>query len=522
MPKKAYPVLIVRIRDVLRLETCLPPDHVLLTALKDPATRRYVRLHKRSGNELTFSNSSALHALEPLLSDPSPNTKTRTSAYPKCHISHRTTLPFPAPPTNASSDGTRTPEKPSGRSRSGSGASLASIGAGISSVVSGIGEAKLPVGEGKGRLNPFANLWGGREREKRGKMEEKVEASAAELPEISTSEHVDAEVENVNGDMTASVTSDGQKTPTTDSQTVPSPAPTDSPLTPDGFQVPAWTIDRTIKYAEITQSLGKAITRRIKDRLDGAPEKVVEKVIKFVSAAHPCYSSETSLLSVGVNTDEILHFRHADETSSTYQRFMGSVYDELYAHHLAAALVPKSPVVTGSALSGLRRRGSQKGKNAAVSPAPEEESEVDQRKREASEKARLHAAEEAAEEQAVVETDRIEAVVCELFYIRCVLSAKYILGRSAYPALRSLFSPATSDDGKHDIALSSRIAALNMLDLSLEHLGVVVKETVAEPGREAELAERNRRVESGLQKMIERVGNRMFSCVSIGCGWLTS
>lgn len=49
---------------------------------------------------------------------------------------------------------------------------------------------------------------------------------------------------------------------------------------------------------------------------------------------------------------------------------------------------------------------------------------------------------------------------------------------------------------------------MNMLDLSLEHLGVVVKETIAEPGKEAELAERNLRVEEGLQKMIESVGSR--------------
>jgi hypothetical protein len=55
-----------------------------------------------------------------------------------------------------------------------------------------------------------------------------------------------------------------------------------------------------------------------------------------------------------------------------------------------------------------------------------------------------------------------------------------------------------------------------MLDLSLEHLGVVVKETVAEPGREAELAERNRRVESGLVKMIEKVGDRMYWRYVIG------
>lgn len=71
-----------------------------------------------------------------------------------------------------------------------------------------------------------------------------------------------------------------------------------------------------------------------------------------------------------------------------------------------------------------------------------------------------------------------------------------------------MFSPGTSDDGKHDIALSSRIAAMHLLDLSLEHLGVVVKETSAEPGKEAELMERNRRVEQGLQKMIEDVGSR--------------
>ncbi|CAK5273819.1 unnamed protein product [Mycena citricolor] len=37
-----------------------------------------------------------------------------------------------------------------------------------------------------------------------------------------------------------------------------------------------------------------------------------------------------------------------------------------------------------------------------------------------------------------------------------------------------LFSPASSDDPSHDQALSSRVAALNMLDLNLEHLGVDV------------------------------------------------
>lgn len=47
-----------------------------------------------------------------------------------------------------------------------------------------------------------------------------------------------------------------------------------------------------------------------------------------------------------------------------------------------------------------------------------------------------------------------------------------------------------------------------MLELSLEHLGVVVKETVVEPGQEAALAERNLRVERGLDRMVGRVGTR--------------
>lgn len=38
--------------------------------------------------------------------------------------------------------------------------------------------------------------------------------------------------------------------------------------------------------------------------------------------------------------------------------------------------------------------------------------------------------------------------------------------------LSRLFRPSNSDDASHDEALSSRIAALNMLDLTLDHLGV--------------------------------------------------
>lgn len=60
----------------------------------------------------------------------------------------------------------------------------------------------------------------------------------------------------------------------------------------------------------------------------------------------------------------------------------------------------------------------------------------------------------ADKERKIRETmDIVERAVCSLFYDR-------------------LFAPEGSDDKSHDEALSSRVAALNMLDLTLEHLGV--------------------------------------------------
>lgn len=43
-----------------------------------------------------------------------------------------------------------------------------------------------------------------------------------------------------------------------------------------------------------------------------------------------------------------------------------------------------------------------------------------------------------------------------------------------------LFLPSSTDDAEHDEALSSRIAAVNLLDLGLGHLGVDVGESSKE------------------------------------------
>ncbi|EJD48228.1 hypothetical protein AURDEDRAFT_113071 [Auricularia subglabra TFB-10046 SS5] len=60
--------------------------------------------------------------------------------------------------------------------------------------------------------------------------------------------------------------------------------------------------------------------------------------------------------------------------------------------------------------------------------------------------------------------DRIESAICTIFYDH-------------------FFRPSESDDASHDEALASRVAALNMLDLSLDHLGVdTIGQTAAVEG----------------------------------------
>ena len=63
-----------------------------------------------------------------------------------------------------------------------------------------------------------------------------------------------------------------------------------------------------------------------------------------------------------------------------------------------------------------------------------------------------------------------------------------------------LFSPLESDDSRHDEALSSRIAALNMLDLSLDHLGLITRPEDAPPEEDGLVAR-------GLADIVDRIGD---------------
>lgn len=67
-----------------------------------------------------------------------------------------------------------------------------------------------------------------------------------------------------------------------------------------------------------------------------------------------------------------------------------------------------------------------------------------------------------------------------------------------------LFSPLCSDDARHDEALSSRVAALNMLDLTLDHLGLITHPANPPPGEEGLISK-------GLADIVERVGLGEFA-----------
>jgi hypothetical protein len=67
--------------------------------------------------------------------------------------------------------------------------------------------------------------------------------------------------------------------------------------------------------------------------------------------------------------------------------------------------------------------------------------------------------------------------------------------------IERLFSPIESDDARHDEVLASRIAALNMLDLSLDHLGLITQPDEVDPD-----IEDRHSIQNGLRDVVEQIG----------------
>ncbi|BEI81409.1 hypothetical protein CcaverHIS002_0205690 [Cutaneotrichosporon cavernicola] len=188
----------------------------------------------------------------------------------------------------------------------------------------------------------------------------------------------------------------------------------------EGYSVAAYVVDRGIRYTEVHKALVKAVRGVVRAELEGLPDRVVDKVLRFVTGSVCPVSGgvdgallKAHHLGLGAGDSDVpLDFSNSTVAGERSQDFMEGVYDDLVQH--------------------FRAEGPKKWENDE------------------------DAHEGYIEDEAGDGTERVEALVCRLLHNR-------------------IFSPLNSDDARHDEALASRIAALNMLDLSLDHLGLITR-----------------------------------------------
>ncbi|KAI0313200.1 hypothetical protein OF83DRAFT_1065909 [Amylostereum chailletii] len=219
----------------------------------------------------------------------------------------------------------------------------------------------------------------------------------------------------------------------------PSPPPPPPPDVEHAVEVPAFTIDRPVIWKDVGRQINKALKAEMKEALtvSGAPSWVVNRVHEFATGMYPFIKSASGAKRpfTGNNPAQPTQTYTIDppqetveELSQQFQDFYAELEDEIYAG--ASPTTSRAP------------KGSSEGST-----------DGDHKK----EKGKKRLSENSVNDPLEV----VERVMCSMFYDRLYLQPQ-------------------SDDGSHDEALSSRIAALNMLDLGLEHLGVDVGSSGAE------------------------------------------
>ncbi|KAK8850516.1 hypothetical protein IAR55_004434 [Kwoniella newhampshirensis] len=340
-----------------------------------------------------------------------------------------------------------------------------------------------------GRMNPFASLFGG---------------SNAPSPTLASSSTTAPSATPTSPSMQADCTLSPDMTPTPPRSRPSSPTPsspkpsllaidppdnasilsdTPSVLSGEGFQVTAYTVSRPIRYNETHKTLTKAIRTHVRDALSRLPDKVVEKVTKLVipNVASSSLTAGDEVLKgrshLASDLDNVarLDFDDPTGTGERLQDFMEGIYDDLVACYRS------------DGQEGLKRKssGNIPWGRAAHYQSQDGDADGDKERRKKIELDK----EELIEKEASEGTERVEALVCRLLYNR-------------------LFSPLESDDAKHDEALASRIAALNMLDLSLDHLGLITHPEDEEPAGT---------IAKGLADIVDRIGNELQKLANASC-----
>ncbi|KAH9933442.1 uncharacterized protein B0H18DRAFT_983709 [Fomitopsis serialis] len=252
------------------------------------------------------------------------------------------------------------------------------------------------------------------------------------------------------------------------SQVTPSPDRT-SPAE-HSLDVPAFTISTRVDRATLGRSLTDVIRGEMRAVLGdaGVPSWAIERVKQFAEPCFPSPNGDPGAVARAVSGGGRGRGRGsgewviatnpsqgAEDVSNKFQEFYNDLEDMLWAR------LPKS----GHKLRKGHGKATQHAKEDGGDVGPPSTDDVTEEK--AADETEM-GEEEKRTTQIRVTMDAIERVLCCLLYDR-------------------LFLPESADDAEHDEALSSRIAAVNLLDLGLGHLGVDVgnssKEVEAVVGR---------------------------------------
>jgi hypothetical protein len=176
-------------------------------------------------------------------------------------------------------------------------------------------------------------------------------------------------------------------------------------------------VSRVIKATEAHKALTKALRGYIRDTLQGIPEKVVERLYKFLlGPVLPLPGQAQGDLAkalAGGTPDKPLDFADPEEVSAVLQGLVEEVYDDLIASYKAENPILTPP--THNEMGILRRKGSGSGRKNA--PEYPDETEVEKKARIEKEK---RDAEEKIEREAAEGTDRVETLLCLMLYNQSV------------------------------------------------------------------------------------------------------
>ncbi|GAC98837.1 hypothetical protein PHSY_006432 [Pseudozyma hubeiensis SY62] len=243
--------------------------------------------------------------------------------------------------------------------------------------------------------------------------------------------------------------------------------------------VSVWVVDHLVRRSAVMRTVRKTLDARIKKRLslNDIPEPISVVVASFAATYLPPVPSLSNAQSSRSADADRSHNSNAnqsrapspstvvnppyladsDEMSETFQDFFNSIRDQLYkldSTEVNLAQEHDAAAELADASSATARLDSQRDQHDRV------------------------------EQQ----LGAVESVLCEEVYDR-------------------IFCPATSRDRFHDDALASRIAALNVLGLSLRHLGLDVPSQRSQ-GDDKEAIESNLLLD-GLDRIVQQCGTEL-------------